>query len=187
MNNNKSGHNLSNYQLTTRELQVLSNRFSFSIFRSIRWLYFQSLRLSLLISFLLSSWGWLLFDWLVSAFRARLNAFAASPIGWPEFILQSEQFHALKVQRRNKSIVINKSDRRPRVVILNRDDYINKIMSVLEYEEKFIKIRSVDWFDKTQTIELNFQKRCFRLIFMKSLGRWLCCNSGYTGYLKAIR
>lgn len=53
----------------------------------------------------------------------------------------------------NKSLVITKPDNGLGMVISNWDDYVNKMLSVLDDKKIFIRLRLVELFDKTKTIE----------------------------------
>lgn len=54
--------------------------------------------------------------------------------------------------------MITEPDKGSVVVILNRDNCVNKMMSILEDKEKFIRLGPVESSDKSKIIELNFQK-----------------------------
>lgn len=76
------------------------------------------------------------------------------------------------------------------VVILNHDDYINKALLILSDEEKFPKLGSVKSFNKTKSMEHNFQNCLLTLAKEESLTADIyevVRPVGYMDYLKPIR
>ena len=55
-----------------------------------------------------------------------------------DFYLHRDHFNAVKSLRNDDSIVISKPDKRTRVVILNRCDYVNKMANIFRETFKFI-------------------------------------------------
>ena len=54
--------------------------------------------------------------------------------------LPKEKFDALKILLKNKDIIVQKADKGNTVVILNREDYVCKIKSILNENSKFQKV-----------------------------------------------
>lgn len=76
------------------------------------------------------------------------------------------------------------------MVILNHDDYIYKALLILSDEEKFPKLAPVKSFDKTKSIELNFQNCLLKLAKEELLPADIyevVRPVGYMDYLKPIR
>lgn len=76
-------------------------------------------------------------------------------------------------------------------MILNHDDYIYKALLILSDEEKFPKLGPVKSFDKTKSIELNFQNCLLKLakeeLQLPADIYEVVRPVGYMDYLKPIR
>ena len=99
------------------------------------------------------------------AFIAWLVDFAhshcGSNINKSDFYLLHEHLNAVKYLC-NKNIIISKPEKAARVVILNKQDYINKIADILNDTIKFTILGSVDDFDKTAIQEQGIQCELLR-------------------------
>ena len=95
------------------------------------------------------------------AFNARLVDFAhtycGSFINKSNFYLHCEHPNAVKSLQNNDNIIISKLDKGTGVVILNKQDYNNKIADILNNTTKFKLLGSVDDFDETTLEEQYIQ------------------------------
>ena len=66
---------------------------------------------------------------------------------------------AYKSLKSNNQIVILKADKGTSFVILNKEDYINKMNAILDDKSKFIKLGPVEKADSTVKIEKAFQQK----------------------------
>ena len=105
--------------------------------------------------------------------RARLADLAYlhcdSKINAHDFVMQKECFSVINKLRRNESIIITKPDKGSGVVILNKDDYIEKMNNILRDETKFEYVGPVSTCDNTAGIESRLQKRLLELFKTKLL------------------
>lgn len=65
---------------------------------------------------------------------------------------------ALRELRQRQDIVISRPDKGRAAVILNRSDYVNKMMSILNDATKFQVLGPVATHDKTMAVELRLTK-----------------------------
>ena len=84
--------------------------------------------------------------------------------------MHKEHLQAIKALRSNKQTLITKPDKGSGVVILNKNDYINKMDDILEDKTK-IKIGDVNQHDNTAKNEQKLQKRLLELVNKKVLAR----------------
>jgi len=101
------------------------------------------------------------------ALRARLSDLAHAYCGLPNdvtaFQMQRECIAAIRALRRNDDIHICKPDKGTGVVILNKIDYINKMMDILTDETKFQRWGSAAEHDRTSCLEDQIIKRLLQL------------------------
>ena len=71
------------------------------------------------------------------------------------FSLTREHMKALKDLRRNDTVVVTKPDKGRATVILNRADYVEKMMTILNDGSKFVKLGPVDTHDRTSNAEAS--------------------------------
>ena len=98
----------------------------------------------------------------LNSLRAKLASIAhdysdVKP-SWPTSPFHHDHYEALRDLRSNKNIVIVKADKDGSCVILNKADYVSKMMEILGDETKFKRIGPVAKFDNTRKIEKDFQK-----------------------------
>ena len=90
------------------------------------------------------------------------HKFANSPINSREFAWSKIHYQAAKLLKANKEIYITKPDKGAGVVILNTNDYTDKMLSILSDTTKFIKLGDVS-IDNTLSTEVKLQKRFLQL------------------------
>ena len=76
-----------------------------------------------------------------------------SKIDAHDFVMKKECFSAINKLRRSDDIIITKPDKVSGVVILNKNDYIKKMDTILLDETKFERIRPTSTCDNTTGIE----------------------------------
>ena len=100
--------------------------------------------------------------------KTRLNevahSFCGSPIDASKFSFDKNCIQAIKSLRSNKSILITKPDKGSGVVILNKDDYENKMKCILSDSRKFELLGPVSEFDKTAKNEAKLQRYLLKLV-----------------------
>ena len=78
----------------------------------------------------------------LAVLKARLSdlahAYCGSPIDLGDFLMTKECFQAIKSLRTNEEILITKPDKGAGVVILNKNDYSNKMKTILNDTTKFL-------------------------------------------------
>ena len=98
-----------------------------------------------------------------SRLQARLldlsHAFCGSNIDKSDFKMRKECYDAIKHLRSNDKIIITKPDKGSGVVILDYDDYVRKMTSILQDTSKFVKIGASLKHDKTAAIEGKLRRR----------------------------
>ena len=103
----------------------------------------------------------------LTALEARLcdlaYAYCGNPIELGDFLMTKECFQAIKSLRTNEEILITKPDKGAGVVILNKNDYNNKIKTILNDTTKFLDLGPVTNKDKTTKIESRIQRRLLQL------------------------
>ena len=153
--------NLSDYKLSDTERFVLSHGFSFclpptsvkreEILADFEVLYAQ------LVHHKPSS------EEQLAALKARLSdlahAYCGSPIDLGYFLMTKECFQAIKSLRMNEEILITKPDKGAGVVILNKNDYNDKMKTILNDTTKFLDLGPVTNNDNTAKIESRIQRR----------------------------
>ena len=103
----------------------------------------------------------------LAALKARLSdlahAYCGSPIDLSDFLLTKECFQAIKSLQMNEEILITKLDKGAGVVILNKNDYNDKIKTILNDTTKFLDLGPVTNKDNTAKIELSIQRWLLQL------------------------
>ena len=74
------------------------------------------------------------------------------------FSLGREHMKALRDLRRNHELVISRPDKGRATVVMNRKDYVSKMMSILIDTRKFKTLGPVETHDRTSTIETSLNK-----------------------------
>ena len=82
--------------------------------------------------------------------------------------MRNKYNEALKRLKDNPNIVLCKADKENIIVILNKVDYIEKMMVILNDSSKFLKLGQIDKFDHTSKIESSIQRK-LRNWFSKGL------------------
>ena len=107
------------------------------------------------------------FEEQLAALKARLNdlahAYCGSPIDLGDFLMTKECFQAIKSLRTNEKILITKPDKGAGVVILNKNDYNDKMKTILNDTSKFLALGPVTNKDNTAKIESRIQRRLLQL------------------------
>ena len=80
-----------------------------------------------------------------------------------DFLMTKECFQAIKSLRTNEEILITKPDKGAGVVILNKNDYNDKIKAVLNDITKFFDLGPVTNKDNTAKIKSRIQRRLLQL------------------------
>ena len=103
----------------------------------------------------------------LAALKARLNdlahAYCGSPIDLGDFLMTKECFQAIKSLLTNEKILITKPDKGAGVVILNKNDYNDKMKTILNDTIKFLDLGPVTNKDNTAKIESWIQRRLLQL------------------------
>ena len=94
-------------------------------------------------------------------FKARLIDFDNSCSGYnidkSDFCLHYQHLKVVKSLRSNNKIIISKPDKGVGELILNKQDYNNKMVEILNDTTKFKIVACVDEFDKTAIQEQRIQ------------------------------
>ena len=102
----------------------------------------------------------------LAVLKARLSdlahAFCGSPIDLGDFLMTKECFQATKSLRTNEEILITKPDKGAGVVILNKNDYNDKMKTILNDTTKF-DLGPVTNKDNAAKIESQIQRRLLQL------------------------
>ena len=103
----------------------------------------------------------------LAALKARLSdlahAYCGSPIDLGDFFMTKECFQAIKSLRMNEEILITKPDKGAGIVILNKNDYNDKMKTILNDTTKFLDLGPVMNNDNTAKIESWIQRRLLQL------------------------
>ena len=92
-----------------------------------------------------------------STLTSLAHRYVNSPLDKTGFLLDREHLVALQELRKNADIVIPKPDKGNNVVILDRKDYVAKMMVILSDRIKFERIGDVDANDNTLLRERALQ------------------------------
>ena len=98
-----------------------------------------------------------------------------------DFAFQGECFRALNSLHSNENIVITKPDKGSGVVILNKNDFIDKMLGILDDPSKFKKLGPTSSNDNTANIKSKLQKRLLELFKEDSIPKSLYQNIRPTG------
>jgi hypothetical protein len=85
--------------------------------------------------------------------REVINALGNFNINKPSHNMLSLEQKALISLSKNKELVISKPDKGNGVVIMNRDDYVNKMLEVLNDTDKFNKLSNIDTYNEITGLE----------------------------------
>ena len=100
--------------------------------------------------------------------RARLSDLAHAYCGIPndvaDFHMQRDVLLVIQGLRRNAAIHICKLDKGTGVVIMNKIDYIDKMMDILKDETKFKHVGGVTEHDRMPQVEGQVVKRLLQLL-----------------------
>ena len=103
----------------------------------------------------------------LAALKARLSdlahAYCGSPIDLGDFLMTKECFQAIRSLQTYEEILITKPDKATGVVILNKNDYNNKMKTILNDTTKFLDLGPVTNKDNTAKIESGTQRRLLQL------------------------
>ena len=120
-----------------------------------------------------------------SSLKARLtdlaHLYCGEEIDSRDFAFHGECFRALNSLHSNENIVINKPDKGSGVVILNKNDFIDKMLGILDDPSKFEKLGPTSSNDNTANIESKLQKRLLELFKKDSIPKSLYQNIRPTG------
>ena len=94
--------------------------------------------------------------------------FSTLEVNYSDKLMRNKYNAALKQLKENPNIVLCKADKENIIVILNKTDYIEKMMVILNDKSKFLKLGEVDKFDHTSKIENSVQRK-LRCWFSKGL------------------
>ena len=112
--------------------------------------------------------------------KARLtdlaHLYCGEEIDSRDFAFHGECFRALNSLHSNKNIVITESDKGSRVVILNKNDFIDKMQAILDDPSKFVKLVPASSNDNTANIESKLQKCLLELFKEDSIPKSLYQN-----------
>ena len=86
-----------------------------------------------------------------------------------DFCLRREHRKALKELRMSKDLIIVKPDKGRATVLMTRQDYISKMMTILQDESKFVRLGPCQDFDRTLKIEQNLQCYLKQLVDSKEI------------------
>ena len=100
---------------------------------------------------------------------AVARRYATAKPDFRSFSLQREHRKVLKELRKDKSLIITRPDKGRATVILTRDAYVEKMMSILEDKSKFLRLGPVEQFDRTLSIENALRTYLKRLVSEKEM------------------
>ena len=102
----------------------------------------------------------------LTALKARLSdlahTYCGSPIDLDDFLMTKECFQAIKSLRTNEEILITKPDKGAGVVILNKNDYNDKMKTILNDTTKFLDFGPVTNKDNTQKLNHGYNDGYYR-------------------------
>ena len=85
------------------------------------------------------------------------------------FSLKRGHRKVMKDLRNDKNLVITRPDKGRATVILTKDEYVKKMMSILSDDTKFVRLGPCEQFDRTQRIELSLQSYLKCLMELKEI------------------
>ena len=86
-----------------------------------------------------------------------------------EFSLKREHRNVLKDLRMNKALVIVRPDKGRATVLMTKEDYIRKMLTILDDESKFLRLGACDKHDRTMKIEETLQSFLKKLVDSKEI------------------
>ena len=98
-------------------------------------------------------------------------SYCGTPLDLGDFQMNKENYTVAQQLMKNNNLVISKPDKGSGMVILDRSDYVSKMMSLLSDESKFTKCGPSDTYDFTVKIESAFQRRFRKLLKQKIINR----------------
>ena len=102
-----------------------------------------------------------------TALKARLvdlaHLYCNSTVDSRDFTMHKKCFRAINGSRKNDDIIITKPDKGSGVVLLNKNDYVDKTNEILDNQSKFKRLGAVSSNDNTASIESHLQKRLLDL------------------------
>ena len=103
------------------------------------------------------------FEEQLAALKARLSdlthACCGSPIDLSDILMTKECFQAIKSLRTNERILITKPDKGAGVVIFNKNEFNDKMKTIVNDTTKFLDLGPVTNKDNTAKIESRIQRR----------------------------
>ena len=102
------------------------------------------------------------------------HGFAAVKPDTRNFSLKREHRKVLRDLRSNKDLVVVRPDKGKATVLLTKQDYKAKMMTVLEDQSKFIRLGPCERFDRTIKIEQELQAYLKRLVKTKEISQEQC-------------
>ena len=97
--------------------------------------------------------------------------------------MQNECYQAIKCLHRNEKILITRPDKGSGIVILNKSDYVTKMLSILNDASKFECLGQAVMTDRTATIETKLQNRLQELLNTEQLPKQVYDELHPTGSL----
>ena len=98
-----------------------------------------------------------------SDFKAKLNSlahtFSGMSVAFDESRWRNEHRRVIKSLRNDNNLIISKPDKGAGVVLLDHDDYVNKMSLILNDSTKLIELGPVETCVHTTSIEVKFQKQ----------------------------
>ena len=95
------------------------------------------------------------------------HSYSGTQLDLGDFRMIKDCIKEFKQLKNDKSIIITKPDKGSGVVILNSQDYINKMDNIINDRTKFKHIGCVKSFDATAKVELSFQRKMLRWVKCK--------------------
>ena len=135
---------------------------SFMIFSELELLFLQLLKLSLVSQRNLS--------YLKTRLADLTNGLINTTVNSSGFFRQKNHFEVAKCLKWNSNILLTRPDKGAGAVILNRTDYIIKMVTILDDNTKFLKIGGLS-FDVTHKLEIKLQKMFLELFKKQFISR----------------
>ena len=82
-------------------------------------------------------------------------------------------FRAINRLRKNDDIIITKPDKGSGVVLLNKNDYVDKMNEILDDQSEFKRLGPVSSNDNTASIESRLEKRLVDLVKTDLMPKWI--------------
>ena len=108
------------------------------------------------------------FEQCLSKLNDLSQTYSTLEVNHSDKLMRNKYNEALKRLKDNPNIVLCKADKENIIVILNKADYIEKMMVILNDSSKFLKLGQIDKFDHTSKIENSIQRK-LRSWFVKGL------------------